>query len=97
MKALPVILAAAGALAALAATSPARADGRDHREWRGRPGWHGGGWHDGGWHGHAWRGPGYWHAYPRPYAYVAPPPVYYAPPPVYYAPPPPVFFGFSVW
>jgi hypothetical protein len=93
MKALPVILAAAGALAALAGTSPTRADGRDHGEWRGHRGWH-----DRGLHDHGWRGPGRWYANPRPYAYVAPPPVYYAPPPVYYAPPPPpVFFGFSFW
>jgi hypothetical protein len=93
MKALPVILATAGALTALVVTSPARADGRDHGDWRGRPGWH-----DHGWHG-GWRGPEHWRAYPRPYVYVAPPSVYYAPPPVYYAPPPPppVFYGFSAW
>jgi hypothetical protein len=96
MKLIPIVAAAVCAVALVAATSSARADGRhDGGGWqrpdRGGEGWHQRerGWRDGGWHRGEREDEGY-----RPvYGYA--PPVYYAPP-TYYAPPPPVTFGFSI-
>jgi len=78
MRAHRFILAAAGSLAVLAATLPAKADPPWRRGWRGHEWWE----HHRGW----WGGP-------YVYGYAAPPPVVYAPPPpppppVVYAPPP---------
>ena len=97
MKLIPIVMAAACAVALAAAVSPARADGSHGRGGWQRPDGGGEGWHqrDRGWRDGGWRrddrgddGEGY-----RPvYGYA--PPVYYAPP-AYYAPPR-VTFGFSV-
>ena len=96
MRLIPIVMAAACAVALVGVASPARADGRhDGGGWHrpdGRDGWHRreGNWRDGGWRrGEREDGEGY-----RPvYGYA--PPVYYAPP-AYYGPPPPVTFGFSI-
>jgi hypothetical protein len=89
MRASPIILGLAGAIAVATLATPARAD-RD--DWRG----HGHGWHDHDWRRHEWRerrwiGPGWRNGYvyaPPPPVYYAPPPPYFASPPTYYAPPP---------
>jgi len=65
---------------ALAAASPALADGRGH---------HGHWGHDDDDGGYYYGGPQVVYVQPRPRVYYQPAPVYYAPQPVYVAPPPP--------
>jgi hypothetical protein len=88
MRALPIVLAAAGVVAALAAGTPAKADW-DHDGWRHRE------WREHEWREHHRWGPGYgYYGYNPPPVVYTPPPVYGAPqvyaPPVY-APPPVIY------
>ncbi len=81
MRVFSVVLAAAGALGALIATPPARADWNDDGGWRHHE------WREQAWRQHEWL-ERQWRGYRPPMVVYAPAPTYYVPPPFYYAPPP---------
>ena len=92
MRAITAAMAVVGLFAALAASTPARADEDDYDGgWR-RHEWREHQWREQRWREHEWRERA-WHAYaPPPIAYAPPgyyaPPAYYVPPPAYYTAPP---------
>ena len=86
MRAITVVMAAAGVFGVLAANAPARADEDDYGG-----GWRRHEWREQRWREHEWRERA-WHAYaPPPLAYA--PPGYYAPPAYYVPPPPPSYYA----